>query len=49
MPIVIDIGGAPPGGERVDSTLCITPEGGGISMGGTAGVQVDQKAPTLAG
>ena len=49
VPVVIDIGDAPPGGTRVDSTLCITPEGGKMTVSGTAGIQVDQQPPTLAG
>ena len=49
VPVVVDLGDARSGSERVNSSLCITPVGGAVSVGGTAGIQADQSAPTLAG
>ena len=47
--LVVDIGETPSGTERLNSSVCITPVGGATSIGGTAGIQADQSAPTLAG
>ena len=45
----VDIGAIPADSEDVDSTLCMTPVGAPISIGGTAAVQADQDSPTVAG
>lgn len=36
-------------GESVPGRLCLTPSGGTLALGGTAGIQADQQPPTLDG
>jgi Predicted membrane protein (DUF2142) len=49
LPVRVDIGEVPARAESVNSSLCVTPVGGNLSIGGTAGLQADQKSPVLAG
>jgi hypothetical protein len=49
LPVRVDIGEVPARSASVNSSLCVRPVGGGMSIGGTAGLQADQASPTLAG
>jgi hypothetical protein len=49
LPVRVDIGELPANSDSMDSSLCVTPVGEPISVGGTAALQADQEPATLAG